>query len=214
MRPPWSRISHTAATGRSPASRHRSGAASVWPARRSTPPGTARSGKMCPGRTRSLERVSGRASARSVLARSKAEVPVVVPLRTSTDSVNGVPNLAVFCATMSFKPRRSAILGRHRSAQDAAAVREREVHHCRRGALGREHQIALVLPLLVVDHDDHLAGRDAPHRLLDSDRDVASETGGFRTRPRGARPAVRTLGFHPGSLRPLRPRAAHECSSP
>ncbi len=40
-------------TGVRPASRARSTAASVCPARRSTPPGTARSGMTCPGRVRS-----------------------------------------------------------------------------------------------------------------------------------------------------------------
>ena len=46
-----------------------------------TPPGRARSGKMCPGRTRSRGRVSGSTILRRVRARSSAEIPVAVPCR-------------------------------------------------------------------------------------------------------------------------------------
>ncbi len=126
MRPSSRRISHTAATGWSPASAHRSGPASVCPARLSTPPGSARSGKMCPGRTRSRDRVRGWASTRSVLARSKAEVPVLVPRIASTDSVNGVPNLALFWLTISLSCRRSATsgaIGAHRIPRPCLTVK-------------------------------------------------------------------------------------------
>jgi len=117
MRPSSARISHSAPTGSSPASAHRSGTASVWPARRSTPPGTARSGNTWPGRSRSWGRVRGSASTRSVRARSNAEVPVVVPRFASTDSVNGVPKRAVLRSTMGLRPSRSACpgaMGAHR----------------------------------------------------------------------------------------------------
>ena len=53
----------------------------------------------------------GEARARSVRARSKAEVPVEVPRRASTDSVNGVPKRELFSLTMSRRPSRSAISG-------------------------------------------------------------------------------------------------------
>ena len=46
-------ISHSTPAGDSPASTARSTAASVWPARFSTPPSRYRSGNTCPGRTRS-----------------------------------------------------------------------------------------------------------------------------------------------------------------
>ena len=52
-------------------------------------------------------RVRRSASTRSVRARSKAEVPVVVPRRASTDSVNGVPNLAVLCSHHELEPERA-----------------------------------------------------------------------------------------------------------
>ncbi len=52
-------ISQITPAGTSPARRARSTEASVCPARTSTPPLRARSGKMCPGRARSLGRVAG-----------------------------------------------------------------------------------------------------------------------------------------------------------
>ena len=71
--------SHSTPAGVSPASRARSTAASVWPARFSTPPRRAMSGAMCPGRARSVLLVVGSTRLRMVRARSVAEMPVVVP---------------------------------------------------------------------------------------------------------------------------------------
>ena len=67
-------------TGGKPASRARSTAASVWPERISVPPGLAISGKTCPGRTKSSAAAFPLASARTVLQRSSAEMPVVSPI--------------------------------------------------------------------------------------------------------------------------------------
>ena len=66
--------------GRS-ANLQRSIAASVCPERISTPPSRAISGKTCPGRTKSAAPLFGLARARTVLQRSSAEMPVVVPWR-------------------------------------------------------------------------------------------------------------------------------------
>ena len=76
-----------APAGDCPANRARSTAASVWPARRSTPPGTARSGKTWPGRVSSKGSVAESASTRIVWARSAAEMPVETPSRASTETV-------------------------------------------------------------------------------------------------------------------------------
>ena len=84
-------ISQITPAGTSPAMRARSTEPSVWPARRSTPPATALSGKMCPGRTRSSGRASGAMAARIVVARSAAEMPVVTPRRASMETVKAVP---------------------------------------------------------------------------------------------------------------------------
>ncbi len=67
--------------GFSPASLHRSTAASVWPARTSTPPRRARNGKMCPGRAKSSAARRRLASALMVTERSLADTPVLVPWR-------------------------------------------------------------------------------------------------------------------------------------
>ena len=56
--------------GSSPARRDRSAAASVWPLRASTPPGSAISGKMWPGWARSDGAALGRTAVRMVCARS------------------------------------------------------------------------------------------------------------------------------------------------
>ena len=77
-------------------------------------------------------------------------------------------------------------LRRHRRAQDAAAVLDREVHHLGRGVLGGEHDVALVLPVGVVDDDDHAPGAHAAERLLDREQRRARCGASARgTRPRG-----------------------------
>ena len=50
---------------------------------------------------------------------------------------------------------------------EAARVRGHEVDRVRRDVLGRHHEVALVLAILVVDDDDHPAGGDLLKRLLD-----------------------------------------------
>ena len=83
-------ISQMTPDGFRPASRARSTAASVWPARSSTPPGRAMSGNTWPGCTRSEGPLSGSMATWIVCARSAAEMPVVTPSRASTDTVNAV----------------------------------------------------------------------------------------------------------------------------
>ncbi len=92
IRPSSPAISTMAPAGRSPASRARSTAASVWPSRTRTPPGLARSGKTWPGRTKSVGSAVPLASSWSVVARSAAEMPVLTPwaAEASTETVNAV----------------------------------------------------------------------------------------------------------------------------
>ena len=92
-------ISQITPAGRRPARRARSTEPSVCPARRSTPPSRARSGKMWPGRTRSVGRASSRIAVRIVCARSAAEMPVVTPSRASIEIVKAVPRGAEFSAS-------------------------------------------------------------------------------------------------------------------
>src|ERR1700720_1657193 len=100
--------SHNTPTGFSPARRHRSTAASVCPARTSTPPRRERSGKMCPGRAKSPATEASSASARMVAARSADDTPVVVPARRSTDTVNAVRCCSLFSGTICGSSRRAS----------------------------------------------------------------------------------------------------------
>src|SRR5437016_2989592 len=97
--------------GGNPARRHRSTQASVCPERISTPPSLATSGKTWPGRTKSDGPALWLASARTVLQRSSAEIPVVRPCRTSTETVKAVPSGASFAATMGSRCKRFASSG-------------------------------------------------------------------------------------------------------
>ena len=106
--------SHSTPTGLSPASRHRSTAASVCPARTSTPPRRERSGKMCPGRAKSAAARPASARARMVAARSAEETPVVVPARRSTDTVKAVRCDSLLTGTIcgsSSRASRSSSIG-------------------------------------------------------------------------------------------------------
>ncbi len=108
--------SQITAAGSRPAMRARSQPASVWPARISTPPSCACSGKMWPGCTRSLGRASRATAAATVRARSAAEMPVVTPLAASIETVKAVPCLV---------PLRLAIGGRcRRSQRSGVSVRQ------------------------------------------------------------------------------------------
>ena len=83
--------SQITAAGTSPAIAVRSQPASVWPARISTPPSCACSGKMWPGCTRSDAFASRATAACTVRARSAAEMPVVTPSAASIETVKAVP---------------------------------------------------------------------------------------------------------------------------
>ena len=63
------------------------------------------------------------------------------------------------------QPEAVDLLRRRGRAQDAAAVGDDEVHVRRRRLLGREDEVALVLAVRVVDHDDHPARGDPPDRF-------------------------------------------------
>ena len=99
--------SQITAAGARPAIAARSQPASVWPARISTPPSCACSGKMWPGCTRSLARASFFTAACTVRARSAAEMPVVTPVAASIETVNAVPCWAPFLAAIGGSCSRS-----------------------------------------------------------------------------------------------------------
>src|SRR3954469_11173123 len=114
MLPSSRMISHSTAAGASPASRARSQHASVCPARTSTPPGCAISGKTWPGCTTSLGLAFSAAATLMVRARSCAEMPVEMPSAASIDTVKFVPWRERFCSTIGRRPRRwarSSVIG-------------------------------------------------------------------------------------------------------
>ena len=72
-------ISHRIPAGARPANTDKSTAASVCPSRVKTPPSLDRNGKICPGLAKSAAFVLGSARRLTVLARSVALIPVVMP---------------------------------------------------------------------------------------------------------------------------------------
>ena len=162
-------ISQMTPAGLRPARRARSTAASVWPARSSTPPGRAMSGNTWPGCTRSPGRDSGSMATWMVCARSAAEMPVVTPgssARLDRDGEGGLQARLVV-ARHRRQVELAAALRRQREADEAAAFLGHEVDVLGGGELGGHREVALVLAVLVVADDDHAcprAGRRAPPR--------------------------------------------------
>ena len=117
MEPSACMISQITPAGNAPASFARSTAASVCPARFSTPPSWARSGNTCPGIPKSSGFEEGSVTAFTVAARSCALVPVVVPVRASIDTANAVSWCAASCAVtirgMLSSSRRQPAQGMH-----------------------------------------------------------------------------------------------------
>ena len=160
-------ISQITPEGFSPASRAMSTAASVWPARTSTPPSRARSGKTCPGVAMSCGPERGSIATATVRARSCAEMPVVTPSRASIETVKAVSCREEFDAAISGSPSASS-----RSPGSARQISPRpcvamKLIGVRRAHLRRDHQVALVLAVLVVDQDEHPAVARVLDDLLD-----------------------------------------------
>ena len=160
-------ISHTTPAGMRPARRARSTAASVWPARRRTPPCFARSGKTWPGWTRScghgarVDRDLDRP--RAVVRRDPGGDALA---RLDRDRERGAERRLV---VVGHRPELElvAALGRQAEADEAAAVGRHEGDRLRRDELGGDREIALVLAVGVVDDDDEAARADVLDRLLD-----------------------------------------------
>ncbi len=90
-----------------------------------------------------------------------------VPCRKSTVMRNAVRWLSVFCTTIGRQVELGGPLRGDGRAQVAGGVVEEERDALRRGELGRHDQVALVLAVLVVDHDEDLATGERGHRVLD-----------------------------------------------
>ena len=167
--------SQITADGSRPAIRARSTEASVCPARFRTPPACARSGNMWPGRARSAGRVAGSIAVRTVAARSAAEMPVVVrPARLDRDRERRPEVGRVLLDHRRQLELVAALLGQ-READQAAALARHEVDRLGRDLLGREDEVALVLPVLVVHDDDEPPGAQLLDRLARSSRTAFRE---------------------------------------
>mmetsp|Transcript_8253 Transcript_8253/g.16549 ORF Transcript_8253/g.16549 Transcript_8253/m.16549 type:complete len:223 (-) Transcript_8253:259-927(-) len=90
-------ISHNTPAGAQPAKRDRSTEASVCPGRTKTPPCRHLNGNMCPGLLKSSGTDDILDNALIVAVLSAAEIPVVVPTRRSTVTVNAVDMASSFC---------------------------------------------------------------------------------------------------------------------
>jgi hypothetical protein len=110
-------ISQITPAGLRPAMRLMSTAASVWPARTSTPPSLATSGKDVAGETTSSTPLVGSTATAMVWARSWAEMPVVTPSRASMETVKAVP----------WPDWLSLAIGGRRSWRARSAVIERQI---------------------------------------------------------------------------------------
>ena len=84
------------------------------------------------------------------------------------------------------KLERVGTLGQQRHADDSGGVSQEEGDLLGSDRLGRHHQVALVLAVLVVDHDDDLSPTDGVDGVLD--RAEASSRGHLGGVVRGARP--------------------------
>ena len=150
-------ISQITPDGLSPASRATSTAASVCPARTSTPPGRATSGKTWPGETIASGPLLASIATAMVRARSAALMPVVTPSRASIDTVKAVSMLRAVDPRHRLQAELVDPLLAQREADQAAAVPGHEIDRVGRRHLRRDDQVALILPVVVVDQDEHAA---------------------------------------------------------
>lgn len=92
----------------------------------------------------------------TVLARSYALTPVVIPVRASMHGVNGVLiPLLIVADRVKAQPVTNGIF--HRQANQPASVSHEKVDGFRGGKLRRDHDIPLIFPIWVIDKDNHFA---------------------------------------------------------
>ena len=160
-------ISQITPAGLSPARRARSTAASVWPARTSTPPSLATSGNTWPGVmivAIVLGRIDGDGDGvGAVMGRDAGRDPF--PRLDRYGEGGGVPRAVG--ARHQLEMELLGAFGREREADQAAAMLGHEVDGVGRRHLRRDDQVALVLALLGVDQDEHAAVARILDHLLD-----------------------------------------------
>ena len=93
--------------------------------------------------------------------------------RLDRDGERGLVPRAVVRAHQRQAELFDALAG-HRQADQAAGVTRHEVDRIRRGELRRNDQIALVLPVLVIDQDEHAAVARLLDQFIGSRRGIAT----------------------------------------
>ena len=148
-------ISQITPDGLSPARRETSTAASVWPARTSTPPGRATSGKTWPGETMASAPLALSIATAMVRARSAAlNAGGDAVARLDRDGEGGFHAGAVDARHRLQPERVDALLG-EREADQPAAVAGHEVDRVGGRHLRGDDEVALILAVVVVDEDEH-----------------------------------------------------------
>ena len=209
-------ISQITPDGLSPARRETSTAASVWPARTSTPPGRATSGKTWPGETMASALLALSIATAMVRARSAAEMPVVTPSRASIETVKAVSMLVRLTLRHRLQPERVDALLAEREADQPAAVARHEVDRVGRRHLRGDDEVAFILAVVVVDEDVHPPVTRLVDDRLGADEDVldpaieqllepAKRVGGRV--PVGAAKLAQGIGVEPGGAREARARS-------
>ena len=150
-------ISQMTPAGKRPARRARSTVASVWPARTSTPPSRAISGKTWPGRDDVVEvlgGVDGGGDGAGAVVGGDAGGDALARLDGDGEG-RAVARLVLARHVLEAELAR-ALLGQ-RQADEAAAVLGHEVDGVGRGHLRGDDEVALVFAVLGVHQDDHAA---------------------------------------------------------
>src|SRR5215468_7771392 len=87
------------------------------------------------------------------------------------------------------------VFTQHGRADQAAGVPDRERHQLRRGLAGREHDVALVLPVRVVHHHDRAAGRNVGDGALHTVQGDGARCGGHDRAAAAWPPSMRSTYF-------------------
>ena len=197
-------ISQMTPAGMSPARRARSTAASVWPCSLQD---AARAGPQREDVSGLDERVRSPGGVDRGLDRHRAVVRRDAR-RDAFAGLDGHGERGLEAALVLVGHRAelelvAALLGQA-EADEAAAVRGHEVDRLRGGELRRDDEVALVLAVLVVDHDDEASGADLLDRVLDG-RERARLRGGAHRISRStylARISTSTFTKSPGARLP------------
>ena len=113
-------------------------------------------------------------------------MPVVIPSRASMETVNAVSWRGFVALGHQLEAEVPHPLVAEGQADQPAAVAGHEINGLGRGHLGRDDQIALVFPFLVVGEDDHSSVAKLFDRLLDG-HELAGRRGARHLEPIGAR---------------------------